>query len=508
MWKTPSVRVRRRPCVRLAAHPPPHLQPAHLFFDAEDDAVVQYGDTWLEEPSLLSALCGSCSGVAFARGARLWVSRLTAHAPSSHWAVPPGATVTALAWPACAVSQSSAHDTALLLGTSQGRLVVYTPAGALLHSQRVFDAPLTSLSCASGDICLSSSDTVALLPGFELQALLRAHAMHIARGLPPDDWTHEPLNLHVWCACDMLFARWLSHTNHCDGIDISPIPLEHRDLRRAGCVGISQAAVIGYAPQQLHDTLAWAGAGRRKQAQNTLLLTAASTPSFGMWLGPDSETSVLAAVGTLAVTAVSAVGGAMLSLLSPWGSRAVEREAAAAGLPPRRSASGAADAADDDEQEERRVKAITAVRHHGLYDPPRLGTSLALCWPLAAGTDALGRVLVMDVAAPGGGMCVKRVFKGYRGAHIAFVIGSAGSTDCQLVIFTPARNGQLEVWRPLAGDRTARLRAGLNARLLVPWPVLGGADDSAGGGAAAVFVAHGATGAVSKLTGVANGDKT
>ena len=155
------------------------------------------------------------------------------------------------------------------------------------------------------------------------------------------------------------------------------------------------------------------------------------------------------------------------------------------------------------------MKAITAARHHGLYDPPRLGLSLALCWPLAAGTDALGRVLVMDVAAPGGGMCVKRVFKGHRGAQIAFVNSSGGgSRECQLVILTPGRNGQLEVWRPLAGERSARLRVGRNARLLVPWPVFGGADDRAAGGADAVFVVHGATGAVSKLTGVESVNET
>jgi hypothetical protein len=200
----------------------------------------------------------------------------------------------------------------------------------------------------------------------------------------------------------------------------------------------------------------------------------------------------------------------MLSLLSPWGSRALEREAAAAGPPPRRTTSGSGGDAADEEEEERRVRAITAARHHGLYDPPRHGVSLAMCWPLAAGADSLGRVLVMDVAAAGGGMCIKRVFKGHRGAQVAFVNSSgSGSRElCQLVIFTPGRNGQLEVWRPMAGQRTARLRAGRNSRLLVPWPVLGGAEGTSGGCADAVFVAHGATGAVSKLTGVGSVNET
>jgi hypothetical protein len=219
------------PSVNNAISHNPH-SPAHLFFDAEDDAVVQYGDTWLDEPSLLSALCGSCSGVAFARGARLWVSPVSPHAPSSHWALPPGATVTALAWPAYSVSQSSARDAALLVGTSQGKLLLFTPAGALLHSQRVFDAPLTSLSCASAGVCLASGDTVALLPGFELQALLRAHAMHTARGLQPDDWTHEPLNLHAWCVakfCDGWIHNWERIDNRPFRPSQGPAP---RGLRR------------------------------------------------------------------------------------------------------------------------------------------------------------------------------------------------------------------------------------------------------------------------------------
>ena len=190
-------------CLRVRqprnTHTLPTLAPAHLFFDAEDDAVVQFGDTWLEEASLLSAACPAGTGVALGRGSRLWVAPLSSSTAAAHWALPPGSRVTSLAWLACAVTQGGAHDSAVLLGTSQGRLLLFTPTGALIHSQKVFDAPATSLACSSGDVCVASCDAVALLPVFELQALLRAHAMHSQRGLQPEAWTHEPLNLTTWC---------------------------------------------------------------------------------------------------------------------------------------------------------------------------------------------------------------------------------------------------------------------------------------------------------------------
>ena len=292
-----------------------------------------------------------------------------------------------------------------------------------------------------------------------------------------------------------------------------------RDLRRAGCTAIADAVVVGAVQPRLHDVLSGTGTARGVHGPGTvLLLTAAEVPSFGTWAGPESEMSVLAAVGTLAVSAVSAVGGAMLSLLSPWGSRAAEREAAAAGAgfgqtQSRRSVHstgmpGRPTVEEGQENEEAPpVKAISAVRDAGLYDPPRVGRTLALCPGrpgLAAGTDSLGRVILMDALPPGGGLACMRVFKGHRNAQIAFIQDTAGIHlgGWHLAILTPARNGQLELWQlGPGGDRVARARCGRNTRLLAPWPLLGAGDAAT---AATVipgkaYILDGNTGALSAL---------
>ena len=287
-----------------------------------------------------------------------------------------------------------------------------------------------------------------------------------------------------------------------------------RDLRRAGACGIADAVLCGAVPARLYDTLAGAGAVRHAPAQ--CMLTAGDAPAFGQWAGPEEEKSVLAAAAALAVTAVGAVGSAMLNLLSPWGSRAVTQSAP----PPRRAAGRHSNVrgeapSEEEEEEEEQAAALSGMRDSGLHDPPRRGRTVRVAprGALAVGCDTLGRVLLFDLQA--GPLTAVRLWKGYRDAQVAWV--DAGPR-LALAVHAAKRNGLLEVWLMQGGPRVAvrrtteaaaclvwsahstpadsqKLRCGRNCRLFQPGPLFGAASEAP----CRAFVLEGATGQLKAL---------
>ncbi|EFJ15035.1 hypothetical protein SELMODRAFT_119185 [Selaginella moellendorffii] len=125
-------------------------------------------------------------------------------------------------------------------------------------------------------------------------------------------------------------------------------------------------------------------------------------------------------------------------------------------------------------QEFSRASLITALK-----DSPRKGESLALSptCSLAAVTDSLGRVLLVDVHA----LVVVRLWKGYRDAHCKFLEaplnGSSGlqhRSSCVkedfslcLAIHAP-RRAVVEVWQLRNGPRLSVIHCSESCRLLQP----------------------------------------
>ena len=162
---------------------------------------------------------------------------------------------------------------------------------------------------------------------------------------------------------------------------------------------------------------------------------------------------MLAAAAALAVTAVGAVGSAMLNLLSPWGRRAVAQTAP----PPRRAAGrhrneDGEEPGEEEEEEEEEAAALSGVRDSGLHDPPRRGRTVSVAprGAMAVGCDSLGRVLLFDLQA--GSLTAVRLWKGYRDAQVAWV--DAGPR-LALAVHAAKRNGLLEVWLLQGGPRVA-----------------------------------------------------
>lgn len=251
--------------------------------------------------------------------------------------------------------------------------------------------------------------------------------------------------------------------------------------------------MAGTLPSGLYDTLTRAGT---TAGHATCLLSVGETPSIGSWVGPEAEGGVLAAAAALAVTAVSAVASGVFNLLR---SAAKPSSGAASQGGPSGGAKPQTAAADEVPQ------ALHAQPRGGFDDQPRRGRSLRLAprGALAAATDSLGRVLLLDLQA--GPLCVTRLWKGYRDAEVAWVDGpaasEAGAEACPplcLAIHAPHRNGLLEVWSMRHGPRVGKLRCGVNCRLLAASPLLGlGASTALGTDAApgcCVYVLDGTSG--------------
>ena len=429
----------------------------HLYPDCLDDVFLAHGESWLEDSSLLSSLSAGGEWLALARGSRLWLcERGGAGKAVAAGRARAEATehVTALCFAAFSRARGSPPDTALLVGTSAGRLRVLTPGGGEVVSQRLHETAVVSLSSrtvgegsccddVSEDVCVAFPDAVGRLDPLELASQLRRFALQ----RPGEEWVPEPLSLVKW------------------------------NLSRAGAVSIAVGLLAGPLPLTLSDELLAAGGDARPCS--TCILSAGEEPAFGQWAGSEAQRGVLGAAVALAATAVTAVGTAMLNLLSPWG-RTGSGSAAAARKQPRRSASGASVASEEEEEEP--PAALPGAAGALMHDPPRRGRALALSprRGLLAGADTLGRVLLFELRA-GHLMQARRLWKGYRDAQLAWVELAGG--EQALAIHCARRGGLLEVWRVSGESPAFRLRCGRNCRLFAPSPPFGGAAAAAARGA-------------------------
>jgi hypothetical protein len=263
-----------------------------------------------------------------------------------------------------------------------------------------------------------------------------------------------------------------------------------------GAAGVADAVLAGTLPSGLYDTLSRAGA---PPPHATCLVTVGETPALGVWGGPEAESGVLAAAAALAVTAVTAVASGVFNLLSsPWGS---SKQAQASAQASGGAAAQHATAAAADEV----PSALHGAHRAGLEDAPRRGRGVCLAprGALAAATDSLGRVMLLDLQA--GPLCAVRLWKGYRDAQLAWVDGppapgSGSARPLCLAVHAPHRGGLLELWAMRDGPRLTKLRCGSNCRLLPACPLLGAAGSSSAGAAQnCCYVLDGSTGELKVL---------
>lgn len=206
----------------------------------------------------------------------------------------------------------------------------------------------------------------------------------------------------------------------------------------------------------LYESLTGTGAALK---HNVCILTVGESPSVGVFGGPESEGSVLAAASQLAsaavaasATAVAAVGSAVFSLITPWGSKSLS-----ATLGNSNGAGGGGEGPGPGSKEDEDVPTgIGAQRRYCFADPPRRVRTLCQSpgGGLVVSADSFGRVFLLDIQA---GVSVVRVWKGYRGADALWVGAGASAVGhghrIYVAVFLRAREGLLEIWEPRRGSR-------------------------------------------------------
>ncbi|XP_067941814.1 rab3 GTPase-activating protein non-catalytic subunit-like [Watersipora subatra] len=139
---------------------------------------------------------------------------------------------------------------------------------------------------------------------------------------------------------------------------------------------------------------------------------------------------------------------------------------------------------DEKKEKKTKVEAATPVfRRFSVQDKRRLGYSMCLspCGLVAAVTDSLGRVILLDVARG----VIKRMWKGYRNAQVGWMsVKERPSTKPVLrrsafflLIYAPKR-GLLEVWLADSGSRVGAFNVGKGCRLIYPGCSLLGVNSS------------------------------
>lgn len=126
-----------------------------------------------------------------------------------------------------------------------------------------------------------------------------------------------------------------------------------------------------------------------------------------------------------------------------------------------------------------------------LKDHPRKGEKLTLSpsGTLAAITDSLGRILLLDTQA----LVVVRLWKGYRDANCLFMemlvsMNSAGASSshhepsksdyCLCLAIHAPRKGIIEVWQMRTGPRLLTIQCAKGSKLLQPTYRFGSSLDS------------------------------
>jgi hypothetical protein len=463
--------------------------------------------------------------LAVAHGPRVALVPLSPRAPPTavapHGVPSPGPTlpgdeaVTAAAFCAfagpargAAPAAAAPADGLLLLGTSTGHLQLHPAGGgpALLR-QRVGAGAVLALrargagagtdpSALSDDVAIVLADAVVRVTGADLFA-----AAALAAGPPPRPQL-APLALAAWSLARSAGPR-------------------------------ADAALAGPRPPGLRDALD----GIAAPGGRVLILSCGAAPALAAHDGAEvAPRGALSLVADLASSVAASFYGAARAAVAGGRDKGVRSAVRGAVAAARASRDGDASLPGSrppsapplpDNSSGPLPLGEAAPVWRSLVDAPtrRAATlELAPARGLAATADGLGRVMLLDA---GTGL-VLRVWKGVRGAQLAWLPRSGGgapravatltpprprggrkrkSPDAEsvahaaprtplLVIYAP-RRGAVDVWAPAPpGRRLASLPAGPRGRLLSPSPLFGvAASGGPGGGGADAWLLDCATGA-------------
>eukprot|EP00891_Asterochloris_glomerata_P000897 jgi/Astpho2/897/fgenesh1_pg.00016_%23_99_t len=326
-------------------------------------------------------------------------------------------TITALMWVTFAKAQPGPleyEDSCVLVGTSSGHLQLHADDGFLLHRQRLHaSSPVVSIAaraCGMGlraddmseDVTITLEAAVVRLSALEVRSLLRMQQQTRRWG---ELQAANPWAYNIWET----------------GSKVGPC--------KAGlCLGLK-------APT-LHQAMTG-----RDTPPKLLIVTAGENPCLAAFEAEERpQKGVLRMLGKLAGGVAVGVAGLARAAVSGrengyragigrWLTSKVagSGEAGGSSSPP-----GSPAAATTPQKEEDLPRGEPVPLFRSLQDPPRRVHHLLVAprGCLAAASDALGRVLLVDVAS----LTVIRVWKAYRNAQMAWLMLDVPAREQHMVL--------------------------------------------------------------------------
>ena len=380
--------------------------------------------------------------------------------------------------PRADASAAAVADLSVAVGTSDGRLRVYAADGVLLLSKRLDSgagpdstpSPVRSLRArdarrspsrdeVSEDLVAALDAAAVKVDAVELRsALRRAHMLLGATRSQARFRASADLSIALPDAAQVPLAttRWdlARLAPVADAVSVGRLPpsVARAGLARADGAEDGAASVGGVRASSRGVGVLAAGLGEPRGDSGLVCLLASYD---------DDDAGVLDAAAALARKTAAAAAATMSSLFGG----AVSLAGAVTKKLPLGGALGGAAAgttshADDD--------ARPLTWRSAWIDPPRRTRRFAPAprGPLVAAADGLGRVVVLDVAAPAS-LAAARVLKGCRDAEVAWVeappprgsnarvaAATGGLGALLLAVRSPKRNGgAVELWRFGGGER-------------------------------------------------------
>ena len=375
-------------------------------------------------------------------------------------------------------SAAAVADLSVAVGTSDGRLRVYAADGVLLLS-KILDSgagpdstpsPVRSLRArdarrspsrdeVSEDLVAALDAAAVKVDAVELRsALRRAHMLLGATRSQARFRASADLSIALPDAAQVPLAttRWdlARLAPVADAVSVGRLPpsVARAGLARADGAEDGAASVGGVPASSRGVGVLAAGLGEPRGDSGLVCLLASYD---------DDDAGVLDAAAALARKTAAAAAATMSSLFGGAVSLAgaVTKKLPLGGALGG-AAAGTASHADDD--------ARPLTWRSAWIDPPRRTRRFAPAprGPLVAAADGLGRVVVLDVAAPAS-LAAARVLKGCRDAEVAWVelppprgsnarvaAATGGLGALFLAVRSPKRNGgAVELWRFGGGER-------------------------------------------------------
>ncbi|GMJ05318.1 hypothetical protein like AT3G14910 [Hibiscus trionum] len=336
----------------------------------------------------------------------------------------------------------------IAVGTSIGFLLIYSLRGDLIHRQMVYHKQIIKLrvrgtkkdlmqDISSGDVCVVMPGVIARFDGSDIQSMLQRWFQDTHSRF----WDEKP-----------------NKDSEDDENSNDRLPYQLWNVSKYGsCV---DAAITGIIPPPLMEL-------QSSQRYYCAVTIGDDAVISAFRLSVDRKRSFVRAI-------LSKVMPATFSTISSFSKMIWRNEPTPNKKPEEKLQSFA------------RASPLTCLKDH-----PRKGEKLTLSpsGTLAAITDSLGRILLLDTQA----LVVVRLWKGYRDANCFFMEmlvnrddkhpssshHSPGKSDyCLCLAIHAPRKGVIEVWQMRTGPRLLALNCAKGCRLLQPTYRFGSSSDS------------------------------